>query len=342
MWDHSLVSVSLSDIGSPIESVIEPISCVRMSIGESRAWKLGGYMRALYNHILVITDDLNIEINYTMQFCQQKPFHSTCLCLYWFLLYEMWFCLKSWTLYNITLSEYFLRKDCISTLWPRISPSTSNVIWDLTCACDMTDVVTRVVMRAGGIFMVTAAIFPCCCKSLMLREVSPDCHRLSLLSLPPSTPHVTQQQQQQWLYSNIHNSSHCQLYNNTGTHVHHVVSELSCPDNLSWLLSSVQCFSFVLSSSLYQEWVSILKIIVAILHFKRFLMFLQTFLLCNWPHEAIFDIFMSRAKPWSCFQIPVATTQGWNVWYLILSQVSIVAQIIMCCVLCEPYIYKGK
>ena len=112
----------------------------------------------------------------------------------------------------------------------------------------MTDDVTRVVMRAGGIFMVTTPIFPCCCKSLMLREVSPDCHRLSLLSLPPSTPHVTQQQQQQWLYSNIHNSSHCQLYNNTGTHVHimyimwsvssHVLT-ICKHKRLSWLLSSV-------------------------------------------------------------------------------------------------------
>ena len=91
----------------------------------------------------------------------------------------------------------------LRNLWPWCLPRTNNAILDFTFDCDMTDVVTSVVMRAGEIFMVTA-IYPCCCKSLMLREVSPDCHQQ--LSLPPSTPHVTQQQQQQWLYSNIHNN----------------------------------------------------------------------------------------------------------------------------------------
>ena len=62
-----------------MESVIEPISCVRISIGESRAWKLGGYMWAKHNHILVITVDLNIEMNAVLT--AEAIFHSTCLCL---------------------------------------------------------------------------------------------------------------------------------------------------------------------------------------------------------------------------------------------------------------------
>ena len=79
MWDHLCVCVTKILIGSPIESVIEPISCARISIGESRAWKLGGYMWAKHNHILVITNDLNIEMN--VFFIAEAIFHSTCLCL---------------------------------------------------------------------------------------------------------------------------------------------------------------------------------------------------------------------------------------------------------------------
>ena len=168
----------------------------------------------------------------------------------------------------------------------------------------MTDVVTRVVMRAGEIFMVTA-ICPCCCKSQMLREVSPDCHQQ--LSLPPSTPHVTQQQQQQWLYSNIHNnindSRDCRLYNNIGTHVH----SISCGQwaLMSWPSVKINdgthlcmCLSIILSLSSDSERFNNCKLIKVVLF-----MFLQTFLLLTFS--------CPEQNP-----VPahVATTQGWGAW----------------------------
>ena len=165
--------------------------------------------------------------------------------------------------------------------------------------------------------------------------------RLSPTALTPSLHpswDVTQQQQQQWLYSNIdnsNNSSDCQLYNNIGTHVQtmYIMWSVSshvltiCKDKWQyWLCHLCMCLSIILSLSPEGEWFNICKNIKKVL-----LMFLQTFLLCDWP---FFDY---------CWHFRILSKILFLLMLLLrrgeVRDVSRVAHNIMCCV---NHLYPGS